>query len=120
MIYLDYAATAPMRTCAIDAMTDAMRHAWGNPSSIHGEGARAKAVLEVLLGGRRVLDGVVQDRCGEHLLVLGHGAADGRDLHGVHDVGKLRPLPELSDVLLRRISDRACQQAAFLHAFVLQ
>ena len=46
MIYLDYAATAPMKTCAIDAMTDAMRCAWGNPSSIHEEGARAKTVLE--------------------------------------------------------------------------
>jgi len=46
MIYLDYAATAPMRECAIDAMNDVMRQAWGNPSSIHEEGARAKAVLE--------------------------------------------------------------------------
>ncbi|MBR5680885.1 MAG: aminotransferase class V-fold PLP-dependent enzyme, partial [Clostridia bacterium] len=46
MIYFDYAATAPMKTCAIDAMTDAMRCAWGNPSSIHEEGARAKTVLE--------------------------------------------------------------------------
>ncbi len=43
--YLDWNATAPMDAAAIDAMTDAARR-WGNPSSVHGEGRRAKAMLE--------------------------------------------------------------------------
>ena len=44
--YLDNAATTPTLPCAIDAMNDAMRNAWGNPSSAHAIGREAKAVLE--------------------------------------------------------------------------
>ena len=43
--YLDYNATAPIEPAAIEAMADAAR-AWGNPSSVHAEGRRARAMLE--------------------------------------------------------------------------
>ena len=45
-IYLDYAATAPLRPQSKAAMLEA----WdilGNPSSVHGEGRAARAVLEI-------------------------------------------------------------------------
>lgn len=44
-IYLDWNATAPMDSAAADAMAEAAR-AWANPSSVHAEGRRAKALLE--------------------------------------------------------------------------
>lgn len=44
-VYLDHAATTPMRPEAIDAMTAAFRIV-GNPSSIHSAGQQAKRVLE--------------------------------------------------------------------------
>ncbi|WP_375281614.1 cysteine desulfurase family protein [Pseudooctadecabacter sp.] len=44
-VYLDYNATAPLRVQAKGAMVAAMEVV-GNPSSVHGEGRAAKAVVE--------------------------------------------------------------------------
>ncbi|WP_368187916.1 cysteine desulfurase family protein [Aestuariibius sp. HNIBRBA575] len=43
--YLDHNATAPLRSCARDAMIAAMG-VIGNPSSVHGEGRAAKGIIE--------------------------------------------------------------------------
>lgn len=45
MIYLDHAATTPMRAVARDAFVAALSHV-GNPSSIHGAGQDARRALE--------------------------------------------------------------------------
>lgn len=45
MIYLDHAATAPLRAEAKAAMTELL-DLFGNPSSLHSAGVAAKAVLE--------------------------------------------------------------------------
>ncbi len=45
-IYLDNAATTPMDTRVIEAMTEAMHGCFGNPSSIHDEGRQAKTHIE--------------------------------------------------------------------------
>ena len=45
-IYLDYNATSPLSTGVIDAISRAMREDFGNPSSIHAYGQRAKAALD--------------------------------------------------------------------------
>ncbi|UUX50840.1 cysteine desulfurase [Nisaea acidiphila] len=44
-VYADYNATAPLREMAVTAMTEAMR-AVGNPSSVHGPGRAARALIE--------------------------------------------------------------------------
>ena len=44
--YLDNAATTPTRSEVIERMNEVMRDAWGNPSSVHAVGMRAKEVLE--------------------------------------------------------------------------
>lgn len=49
MIYLDYAATAPLSPTAIDAMAGAAR-GWANPSSVHAPGRAARAALEEARG----------------------------------------------------------------------
>ena len=45
-IYADNAATTKMSGTAISAMTEAIEHTWGNPSSLHTTGQEAKRVLE--------------------------------------------------------------------------
>jgi cysteine desulfurase len=44
-IYLDHAATTPLRPEAAEAMRQGFEH-WANPSSPHGEGRAARAALE--------------------------------------------------------------------------
>lgn len=44
-VYLDYNATAPLREEAREAMTDALA-LFGNPSSVHAEGRKARAAVE--------------------------------------------------------------------------
>lgn len=43
-VYADYAATAPLRPCAREAMLEALEN-FGNPSSLHAEGRRAAELL---------------------------------------------------------------------------
>jgi cysteine desulfurase len=45
-VYLDHNATTPVRAEALRAMEEALRQAWGNPSSVHAEGAAARALVE--------------------------------------------------------------------------
>jgi len=45
-IYADNAATTRMSEAAIEAMTECMRHTYGNPSSLYTIGQEAKEVLE--------------------------------------------------------------------------
>lgn len=45
-IYLDNAATTPIRSEVIDAMTACLQRDFGNPSSIHTEGRQVRALIE--------------------------------------------------------------------------
>jgi len=45
-IYLDWNATTPLLPSVVDAMTDAARDAWANPSSSHAFGRAARARVE--------------------------------------------------------------------------
>ena len=46
MIYLDYAATSPLREEALEAMLPYFKEAFGNPDSLHSCGRRAAAALQ--------------------------------------------------------------------------
>ena len=46
MIYLDYAATSPLREEALEAMLPYFKEAFGNPDSLHACGRRAAAALQ--------------------------------------------------------------------------
>jgi cysteine desulfurase len=46
LIYLDYNATTPIDPRALESMIPCMREHYGNPSSIHSYGSRAKAALD--------------------------------------------------------------------------
>jgi cysteine desulfurase len=45
-IYLDHNATTPVRPEVADAMDGVLREVYGNPSSVHAEGAAAKAEVD--------------------------------------------------------------------------
>ena len=45
-VYLDFNATTPPLAEVLDAQREAARAAWANPSSIHEDGRRARAVVE--------------------------------------------------------------------------
>ncbi|HEX5101991.1 MAG TPA: aminotransferase class V-fold PLP-dependent enzyme, partial [Polyangiaceae bacterium] len=45
-IYLDWNATTPPHPAVLAAMDAARADGWGNPSSVHGAGRRARAVLD--------------------------------------------------------------------------
>ncbi len=45
-VYLDHAATAPLRPEVLDAMVPVLRDVWGNPSSAHATGRAARAALD--------------------------------------------------------------------------
>lgn len=45
-VYLDYAATAPLRAEALEAMLPLLGGLQGNPSALHGPGRRARVALE--------------------------------------------------------------------------
>lgn len=44
-IYMDHNATTPMEPEVIEAITEALHDAWGNPSSNYTAGAKAKAII---------------------------------------------------------------------------
>ncbi len=46
MVYLDHAATTPMRPEVIDVLTEVSKAIFGNPSSVHGYGRKAHERLE--------------------------------------------------------------------------
>lgn len=46
MIYLDHNATTPVAPEVSQAIVEALREAWGNPSSGHAAGTRARATVE--------------------------------------------------------------------------
>jgi cysteine desulfurase len=45
-VYLDWNATTPPLPAVVEAMAQAAREAWGNPSSVHAVGRRARACVE--------------------------------------------------------------------------
>ncbi|HLV67236.1 MAG TPA: cysteine desulfurase family protein [Polyangiaceae bacterium] len=45
-LYFDWNATTPPHPDVLDAMVEVARSAWGNPSSVHASGRRARAVVE--------------------------------------------------------------------------
>lgn len=46
-LFFDYAATTPVRSEVIEAVTRVLQEGWGNPSSTHGIGRRAKEFISI-------------------------------------------------------------------------
>ena len=74
-IYLDYAATAPLDPAVGVAMSDCMAREFGNPSSQHAAGRRARALVEAARAAVAMRVGAPPER-----LVFTSGATESNNL----------------------------------------
>jgi cysteine desulfurase len=79
-IYLDHNATTPMQPAVIDRMTAVLRDEYGNPSSVHHFGQRAKAVLD---NARSAVAGLVGAEPAEVVFTSGGTEGDNFAIRGV-------------------------------------
>ena len=79
-IYLDNAATTPLREEVLSAMLPYFQEAYGNPSSIHHKGREAKGALE---GAREEVARAVGARPHEIIFTSGGTEANNLALRGV-------------------------------------
>nr|WP_106780087.1 cysteine desulfurase family protein [Lysinibacillus timonensis] len=78
-IYLDHAATSPMHPEVITVMTKIMSEEYGNPSSIHTAGRRARKVLDE---ARNTLARAVGAKDSEIIITSGGTEADNAAIFG--------------------------------------
>lgn len=84
-IYLDHAATTPMHPEVIEYMAQLMREQYGNPSSIHAEGRRGRAIVEA---ARKVVARYMNASIGEIFFTSGGTEANNMALQcAVRDLG---------------------------------
>lgn len=79
MIYLDNAATTPLCESALEAYTRVSREKWGNPSSLHAFGLRAKSELDA---ARKLLSSVLGAKESEITFTSGGSESDSTALLG--------------------------------------
>jgi cysteine desulfurase len=78
-VYLDHAATTPMRPAAVEAMTQHLLDV-GNPSSLHASGRRARRIVEE---SRERIAQALDCRPGEVVFTSGGTEADNLALKGI-------------------------------------
>ena len=74
-IYLDYAATAPLDPRVAAAMSDCLEREFGNPSSLHAAGRRARALVDAARASVAARVGAASDR-----IVFTSGATESNNL----------------------------------------
>ena len=79
-IYLDHAATTPLRREVVDEMLPYLTEHWGNPSSIHAAGRRARQALDE---SRATVAAIFGARPREIVFTSGGTEADNLALKGV-------------------------------------
>jgi cysteine desulfurase len=101
-VYFDNAATTPMDAEVIEVMAEVMRDFYGNPSSIHQEGRKAKTIIEK---SRKTIAGLLNVSPGEIFFTSGGTEADNMAIRcAVHDLG------------IRRIISSPIEHHAVLHS----
>ena len=81
-VYLDHNATTPPLPAVVDAVVMAFRESFGNPSSIHAEGQRAKALLD---DARSAAGRLLHVEPGEIVFTGGGTESDNMAVRGVID-----------------------------------
>lgn len=80
LIYLDHAATTPLRPEVLEVVQTHFIESFGNPSSIHRAGRRASVVLQA---ARQTLAELLNARPGEIIFTSGGTESDNAALHGI-------------------------------------
>lgn len=87
-IFLDNAATTPLDSDVLAAMTEVMADTYGNPSSIHAEGRRARSLIEA---ARKTVANALNCSIGEIFFTSGGTEANNMALkNAVRDLGVRR------------------------------
>ncbi len=87
-IYLDNASTTPMLPEVVQHMTEVMNESYGNPSSIHRHGRKAKSIIE---NARKVVTKVINASLGEVFFTSSATEANNMVLkNAVQDLGVQR------------------------------
>jgi cysteine desulfurase len=87
-IYLDNASTTPMLPEVIQHMTEVMNESYGNPSSIHRHGRKAKSIIE---NARKIVAKVINASLGEVFFTSSATEANNMVLkNAVQDLGVQR------------------------------
>ena len=87
-IFLDNAATTPLDPDVLAAMTDVMATTFGNPSSIHAEGRKARSLIEA---ARKTVANALNCSIGEIFFTSGGTEANNMALkNAVRDLGVTR------------------------------
>lgn len=106
MIYLDYNATTPLAPEVLAGMLPVLEQAYGNPSSIHGPGREARAVID---DARDRLAGLLRARPHEIIFTGGGTEADNLAILGL-------ARRAVRDGKERHIITSATEHHAVLHA----
>ncbi|MBX2997559.1 MAG: cysteine desulfurase [Caldilineaceae bacterium] len=79
-VYLDHAATTPVRPEVVEAMLPYLTDFYGNSSSIHGIGRKAHAGLD---GARRTIADILGAKTNEIIFTSGGSESDNTALRGI-------------------------------------
>jgi cysteine desulfurase len=106
-IYLDYNATAPPAPGVVDAVCRVLQDTPGNPSSIHGPGQQARAVLDT---ARHAVAALIGASATDVILTGGGTESDNLAIRGAADV--------LDESARRHLVTTAIEHEAVLTTFV--
>lgn len=84
--YLDHNATTPLEACALEAMLPILREQFGNPSSVHRYGRRARAAIDT---AREQVAALVNAHPSQVVFTSGGTEANNLAIQGV--AGRMRP-----------------------------
>ncbi|MGX5716470.1 cysteine desulfurase family protein [Arthrobacter sp. MAHUQ-56] len=108
MIFLDAAATTPVRRQVLDAMWPYLTGEFGNPSSHHALG---NAAATALAGARASVAAVLGCRPGEVVFTSGGTEADNLALKGIA-LARQAARPELDRVVISAVEHPAVEESA--------
>ena len=108
MIFLDAAATTPVRREVLDAMWPYLTGGFGNPSSHHTLGEAAAAALA---GARSAVAGILGCRAGEVVFTSGGTEADNLAVKGIA-LARQAANPRLNRVMISAVEHPAVEESA--------
>jgi cysteine desulfurase len=108
MIFLDAAATTPVRREVLDAMWPYLTGEFGNPSSHHTVG---EAAADALAGARRSVAAVLGCRPGEVTFTAGGTEADNLAVKGIA-LARQAADPQLNRVVISAVEHPAVEESA--------
>ena len=104
-IYLDYNATTPIAPEVIEAMVPALRETWGNPSSAHAYGRRARQAVD---HARKQLAGLIGCDADELIFTAGGTESDNAAIVGVAEALADRGRHLITSVVEHAAVEQAC------------